>query len=123
MFEEMRDVLNEVIDLAREKRGILDSSNDFNLEGMEESPYSTARKRLTDYLESLSYDQVRIIQTVMYVGRDTSYEMTDINPKDLYEEKFNSLTWHENKSIEISQIVQKESLDEYLIKGIEILRI
>ncbi|MGQ7672618.1 hypothetical protein ACTGX8_05995 [Streptococcus suis] len=123
MFEDMRDVFTKVIELAREKRGVQDTTKDFTIESMKNSPYFIARKKLTDYLDSLSYDQVKIVQTVMYVGRDTSYEMTNINPEDLYEEVFNSLTWHEDKSIEISQIAQKSPLDDYLIRGMELLKI
>lgn len=78
-------------------------------------------RALTAYLESLDYDDVQFIQTVMYVGRE-GYEKEN-SPSELYDSVFKSLSWSNSKSIEVSQIFSKANcLKEYLSKGMKLLQ-
>lgn len=107
MYRIINDKLTKVIKLARNKNQM------------------GTRKKLTDYLETLKYEDIKIIQTIMYIGRDTSYGIKneEIDSDKLFQEFYISLTWDENKYIEINQIIEKEPLDKYLTRGMELLKI
>lgn len=82
------------------------------------------KQQLINYLESLSFEDIKVIQTVMYLGRDTDYEEYETY-KERYENNRKALDsrgW-DTKSIEINQIVQKAPLDRYLLNGFRILNI
>lgn len=82
------------------------------------------KAQLIDYLESLSFEDIKVIQTVMYLGRDEDYEEHETY-KERYENNrkgLDSRGWN-TKSIEINQIVQKAPLDRYLLNGFRILNI
>lgn len=74
------------------------------------------KRALFCYLNDLSYDDLKIVQTIMYVGRG-GYQYEQKN-NDLYQVVFESLTWSDDKSIEVNQIVGKSiQLAEYLKNG------
>lgn len=84
----------------------------------------SAENELLSYLESLSFEDIKDLQTVMYLGRDEDY-----SEEETYEERFqnfrkylDSRGWN-SKKIEIRQISQKTPLDEYLLNGFKILNI
>ncbi|MFL0197637.1 PIN-like domain-containing protein [Clostridium sp. WILCCON 0269] len=83
-----------------------------------------AEKELRDYLHELDFETIKIIQTIMYLGRDGDY-----NEEDRVDERYSKfrqdldeLGWSK-KDIEINQMVNKIPLDKYLIKGLKILGI
>ncbi|WP_033543913.1 hypothetical protein [Planococcus sp. CAU13] len=79
---------------------------------------------LENSLNSQDFEDVKIMQVIMYIGRDTA--QSNIKPaSQLFEENYD---YHEKsgwnkKSIEVSQMVQKVPLAEYLIKGKELLNL
>lgn len=73
---------------------------------------------LRSYLSQLSLDDVKTIQTIMYLGRDADYNESD-DEATIYKkfrEKMDKLGW-EKKEIEINQMVEKDLLDNYLVNG------
>lgn len=131
MFENLREVLNRVYLLAKERRIEEESTyvdgvkvGHLVIRDIEELGYSEKEQKLFDLLNSLDFESVKIIQTIMYIGRDHDY-----NKVDSYETRYaryrKSLDingWND-KEIEVSQIVHKVPLDKYLKDGFDILGI
>lgn len=138
MFEDMTDIFYKVIDLARERRLDYERKHPDELEiinakqFLEEviEPGSDLRESLkikgplVEYCRTLSFEQIKILQCVMYLGRDRQYNKTD-SPRDIYMARrkyFDRRGW-ENKDIEMFQMIEKLPLDEYLEAGLKILQI
>lgn len=74
------------------------------------------KQKTFDYLNSLDFEMVQMLQTIMYIGRDC-YNIDDT--VDVYAVKRKELDrrgW-KTKSIEIGQMTQKSQLVEYLMDG------
>lgn len=151
-----KEIILHVLDLA------LIKSKDYSSGIIEECSIGKidlvkiAEKNLNDplfqYLDSLDFDTVKIIETIMYIGRDyyeygeqESEEIIDQaeneadngysldckdkpvdNPNDLFSKFYNELsnTWSEDGKInEIHQIISKIPLYNYLKRGIDLLGI
>lgn len=85
---------------------------------------NSARYKLEDYLESLDFETIKIIQTIMYLGRDKEYDelpRPELRYKKL-REYFGKSGWS-TKEIEINQMVSKMPFSKYLKDGFEILGI
>lgn len=131
MFEDLKEVLNNVYLLANDRRMEEESTYidgvkvwDSHIIDIKELGYSEKEQKLFDFLNNLDFESVKIIQTIMYIGRDHDYKETD-NYETRYEKYRKSLDingWN-NKEIEVSQIVQKVPLDRYLKDGFDILGI
>lgn len=125
-------IVDDVIELAKEHRETYEKfspSGTFNLGSGELSEFNKTDEanliraksnKLREYLDSLSFEDVKFVQTLMYIGRDESSN-EDISAAQLYEEKFASLSWS-SKEIEINMILEKLPLDEYLSNGKEIIK-
>ncbi|WP_346962254.1 hypothetical protein [Clostridium sp.] len=101
MFEEYHEIFQKVLQLSR---------NDNN--------------NLEDYLLELEFEAVKVIQTIMYIGRDRDYPENS-NPQDIYRynrEGLDGQKWN-SKEVEVSQIVSKAPLYGYLRDGFKILQI
>ena len=75
-------------------------------------------KDLYDYLQSLDFNSIKVIQTIMYIGRDSFFD--DNNGKCDFDEVydyFNGQGWN-TKEIETNQIDEKTPLGRYLINGL-----
>lgn len=81
--------------------------------------YWEATRALDAYLASLDFEDIKDIQSVMYVGRD---EESDSGMNCFFEVR-KSLDYHgwNRKQIEINQMIEKAPLDTYLEKGKEII--
>ncbi len=75
------------------------------------------------YLDSLDMENIKFIQTLMYIGRD--YDGKDHkSPEAIYREQKEGLDiigW-KSKSIEINQMLGKAPLAKYLRSGLRILK-
>lgn len=125
------DMLKQVYFLAKERAEEINSGENqtFSLSNLESfleelSTPEPKKEQLINYLESLSFEDIKVIQTVMYLGRDEDYE-----EHETYQQRYqnfrnylDSRGWN-TKSIEINQIVQKAPLDRYLLNGFRILNI
>lgn len=80
---------------------------------------------LYNFLNALDYETIKVLQTLMYLGRDKDYNK-NLHSRDIYlrERSYfdNQVGW-KTKEIEINQMVEKLPLDEYLEDALEILRI
>ena len=131
MFENLKEVLNKVYVLANERRieeesTYVDGIKVDNLDSLdiENLGYSKKEQELFNFLNSLYFESVKIIQTIMYIGRDHDYDKTDSYEAryEDYRKSLDSNGWND-KEIEVSQIVQKVPLDIYLKDGFDILGI
>lgn len=76
------------------------------------------KQKTYDYLNSLDFEVIQMLQTIMYIGRDC-YDIDDT--VDVYAVKRTELDrrgW-KTKSIEIGQMTQKSQLVKYLMDGWE----
>lgn len=131
MFEDLKDVLKKVYLLANDRRIEEESTYiegvkvcDSHIIDIENLRYSEKEQKLFDFLNNLDFESVKIIQTIMYIGRDNDYNKTD-SYEIRYEKYRKSLDingWND-KEIEVSRIVQKLPLDKYLKSGFDILGI
>ena len=131
MFENLKEVLNKVYVLANERRieeesTYVDGIKVDNLDSLDidNLGYSKKEQELFNFLNSLDFESVKIIQTIMYIGRDHDYDKTDSYEAryEDYRKSLDSNGWND-KEIEVSQIVQKVPLDIYLKDGFDILGI
>ena len=131
MFEYLNELFNKVYVLANERR--IDEESTYvdgikvdNLDSLdiENLGYSKKEQELFNFLNSLDFESVKIIQTIMYIGRDHDYDKTDSYEAryEDYRKSLDSNGWND-KEIEVSQIVQKVPLDIYLKDGFDILGI
>lgn len=133
MFEEMRDIFITVLKLAEErsqqyethgfKGGKLSDYSEYE-KTKDYQKYNEKESMLEEYLSGLSFEEIKVIQTIMYLGRDG-----DFKESDSYEERYESIrNYFDNngwvdKRIEIGTILEKLPLDRYLRSGFEALDI
>lgn len=130
MFKELYETFAKVVKLAEEKnkeyRELYPRGEEciVDISDIEELKYSQKEKELFDYLDSLDFETVKIIQTIMYLGRDHDYCKEDSFEirYDKYR-KYHELSGWNEKEVEIMQMVQKIPLDTYLRDGFKILGI
>ncbi len=130
MFNDLKEELKKVYLLAKERH--LEEStcvDDFTVENLRDTyakdlSYSAKENELFDVLNGLDFESIKIIQTIMYIGRDHDYDRNDSYETRYkkYRESLDFRGWNE-KEIEVDQIVQKVPLDNYLKDGFEILGI
>lgn len=91
---------------------------------IDELAYSGKEKELFDYISSLDYEEIKTIQTIMYIGRDGSCAEED-GTFDYFKtrKRMDVKGWNEDKDIEAMQMVEKIPLADYLRKGCEKLNL
>jgi hypothetical protein len=134
MTSNIKEYLQRTIELARARSSaysIISKRGETGLEEMirdKHSPEyndSEAKKdALTSYLNSLDFECVKDIQTIMYLGRDEDFEESDSYQKRFEEARkyFDEAGWNK-KNIEVHQMTEKLPLAEYLANGMKILNI
>ncbi|MFJ7915424.1 MULTISPECIES: hypothetical protein [unclassified Lysinibacillus] len=78
---------------------------------------------LLEYLKSLSFDEIKMIQVVMHLGRG-KYEDQPIGAKEIYEDQLERLfdgKDSETKEIKINIIIEKVPLARFLRTGLSLL--
>jgi len=83
LLVDKKGILQDVIGLAENWKSLMDRSG-FDggsiqeIQEFHKSPkgkeIDEAEQKLSDYMSSLSFDDVKMIQTVMYLGRDEDYD-------------------------------------------------
>ncbi len=120
------NVLEQIIRLAEERERLERKQKSENglisVADMEdESPeYMSVDSELEKLLFGLSFDDVKDVQTIMYLGRGRDYEENQTSD-EIFKSVYDSLQWSE-KNIEIGQITQKMPLAIYLREGMRILK-
>ncbi|MDM5229912.1 DUF3775 domain-containing protein [Lysinibacillus pakistanensis] len=84
-----------------------------------------AIQQLENYMYQLTFDEIKFIQTIMYLGRDTKdEERLKYSNRELFESQKRYLerkSWSK-RELEADHIIAKTPLDEYLQKGLEIVK-
>lgn len=113
----LKKKINKVIKLAQKKEKRRKKNP--------KAPYRALYSALDSYLNSLSFEEVKSLQAIMYLGRDKDYD-NNLSPKQIYNSQINyfnkSIGWN-TKEIEINQMVEKMPFADYLIEGKKILEI
>ncbi|MDF2472773.1 MAG: hypothetical protein K0R21_555 [Anaerocolumna sp.] len=80
-------------------------------------------RELFDYCQTLEYETIKILQTIMCLGRDKDHCHV-LGHHEIYEKarnyKDNVIGWR-TKELDIYQIIEKELLHQYLRDGLAIL--
>lgn len=133
MIEKYSEIIENVVVLTKERNVIpcfLDKESGeaiknkaFSLGKVKYNPeYEKAAAKLDEYLHSLSFDELTMLETVMLIGRDGD-EGKGIKGKALYKDAENYVkSIHSNKEGMIEYILSKEPLDRYLINGLDCLK-
>jgi len=134
-----RAIVDEVIELANRCQY---SNEQFSMkffpEGMVLSDYGKYRntyeyqkseedyKALESYLNTLEYDVIKDLLTLMYLGRDYLNADDDDLPKNA-KKTFQKMRLESNlftsKSVDINQMLEKSPLGQYLSKGADLLNL
>ena len=79
---------------------------------------------LENYLLTLEFETIKIIQSIMYLGRDKKYNKKN-KVEEIYSKGrkcFDENGWN-SREVEVNQIAEKVCLDCYLLNGLKILEI
>lgn len=78
---------------------------------------------LSKHLEILSFEDIKVIKAVMYIGRDKDHKQYE-SPQTILNNKFDDLDLinHASKNIAIDMIMEKKPLKDYILDGMEILK-
>lgn len=122
LTSEYIEIVKKVIAVAYKRRVSYISSEGGSLGEVPQTPeHIQSEKDLIELLESLSFDEIKFIQTIMYLGRDTTEdELENYSGLELFDMTYKFLNWDTQK-IETDKIIEKSPLDEYLQKGLEYL--
>lgn len=126
MFNELKDTFAKLHKLAWEARqahghGEVTISEIADLLEAEEDSEDEA---LFSFLNELDFETVKIIQTIMLLGREQKENERD-TPEEAYKKMRQGLDrqgWNE-KEVEIYYIIEKAPLYQYLKSGFEVLNI
>ncbi|MHC8516208.1 hypothetical protein [Sporosarcina sp. ITBMC105] len=123
--EEKVDKVKKVMELARTRRLLYKPQEGFE-RVYQSDEYKEADKRLDKYLDELSFEDIKFIQAIMYLGRDTnSEEKEKYSAEELLKSQIeyldrNGWTTHQG---EADHMAGKTPLDEYLKEGLSIISI
>lgn len=123
--EEKINKAKKVMELSYIRRSLYQ-----NQEGLERliqsDEYNKAEERLTEYIDELSFEDLKFIQAIMYLGRDTSLEeKANYSATELLKSQIEYLDkngWT-TKEGEADHVQGKMPLDEYLKEGLSIISI
>lgn len=121
-FDELKQELDKVIELALEIKNnqMKDVEEDFVCDlDLDDLSETKEEKCLINYLKTLTEDKVHALMSIMYFGRD-GYWVSDGNADDILSYYIKSID-KEEKDIEISVMLGKIVLHDYLVKGRSIL--
>ena len=132
MFEGKQGKFKIVIELAKkrnleERKNLGEEGYSFKVSNLSDNienvfEMSKEERELFEFMEALDLEEIKILRTVMYLGRDGDYDKNKTQDEvyNDYREYMDTLGWNE-KRIEIDHMVSKFPLDNYLEKGFNIL--
>ncbi len=98
-------------------------SSDLSIDNLRQNYNASPERELREYLGNMDFEEIKIIQTTMYIGRDGNFGGN--TPDEIYRnarEYFDKHGWN-TKEIEITQIIEKIPLGKYLISALGLLQI
>jgi len=108
------EIFRDIIKLAEKRRKFVENDQEYTKEDV----------ALDNYMDNLDFEDVKVLQTVMYLGRDREYNK-DLSPNEIYKEEreyFDTNGWV-SKKVEANQMLEKTPLDQYLVNGLKILKV
>lgn len=93
-------------------------------DSVEYQRYKNLDKALNDYLMNLSFEEIKDLQTLMYLGRDYDVDENKIPASQYFQElrKDFDTRWKTQK-IEVNQMTEKLPLGDYLTTGLKLLNL
>lgn len=127
MFKEYSDIFRKVIELADAyyKAECPKETIEETMDDLDDFEISNEKRALIEYLSNLDYEVIKVLQIIMYIGRDNIIE-DNLSPQQKYLRErnyFDSQGWQEDKMIEIHQMTDKFPLVNYLNIGFKLLEI
>lgn len=87
----------------------------------EDDAFTTSEENLNAFLSKLSAEEIALIQSVMYLGRESRYDSEVVKePEASLDSLFNNARLTDKDDM-ISQITSKKHLSNFLWEGIKIL--
>lgn len=117
-FNELKPKLGKAIELALEIKKLEKNCNeivDLDIDNIEDLAYTKEERVLVSYLETLTDDEVHALISIMYLGRDGYLEFDGNSDEAL--SYYMELIDNDEKDIEISMMLDKSVLYDYLVKG------
>jgi hypothetical protein len=133
LFNDKEQIFRDVIRLAEAWNSAYDTSG-FDggsikeIRDFETTPtgqrIQAAEDALNNYMSNLNFDDVKMLQTVMYLGRDRDYDKS-LSSLGIYNDylKYIGRNGWNSKEIEINQMTEKMPLADYLKCGLEVLSV
>lgn len=81
-----------------------------------------ANQMLNECLDNLGTEQIGMLYTIMYLGRDKDYDRLD-SPVDRYKSAYADFNAGSNRTHEIASMMEKINLAQYLKDGLEIVEL
>jgi len=125
-LENFKDVISKVISLAQDRIWARRANNHNSGNGTVCSVASYSEivpkeieedKALREYLWNLDYEAIKVLQTIMYIGRDDFFKKDGTYSYSEARAYFDKDGWQDDKTIEANQICEKSPLASYLLEG------
>lgn len=114
-----KPILNNVIKKANEHISFMEQ---FKGKEILEFIERYTDRPLFQYLDSLNDKDVKVIKTIMYIGRDKDYNQYG-TPYSIFKQKYNELEFVNNeKLIDVELIIEKNPLIRYIHDGMNVLK-
>ncbi|MDW5300744.1 MAG: hypothetical protein SA378_11520 [Sedimentibacter sp.] len=130
MFEDLTNVFKTVLNLSHELMIVESSGKRTSVKEFfgDLDNFKTTKEHdaLYEYFNFLDFETIKILQSIMYLGRDEDYDKDD-TPQVIYDKNrkyFDEVIRWKTKEIEINQMLDKSPvLYKYLTNGFKILGI
>ena len=124
MYKNLIDVAKRIVAIAN-TREQNQQEGFFSLSNPNLSDYDvTYDNQLTEILMNLELDEVMVLQTIMYLGRDKDYN-SNLTSDEIFLDykKYIESLGIKTKELEVRQMVEKMPLGKYITDGYAILGI
>lgn len=124
MYKNLIDVAKRIVAIAN-TREQNQQEGFFSLSNLNLSDYDvTYDNQLTEILMNLELDEVMVLQTIMYLGRDKDYN-SNLTSDEIFLDykKYIESLGIKTKELEVRQMVEKMPLGKYITDGYAILGI
>lgn len=131
MLEQYIPIIHNVISLARNREkvpslmgGNCSVKSVIDVFSAKENPeFERLDKELFNYLDSLDYETLKVIQTIMYLGKNNDYNR-DLLGEDIYidyRQYMDEIIGWNTKEEAVLKIDEKSQLADYLENGLSII--
>jgi len=115
-----RDVAYSKVQVGKENKPIVSMRE---IDEADYKEYETITDELKNFLLGLEYDEIKLLETIMLLGRDGKKD-EKLRGRELLDSELeymnNFVGWH-GKEREIDYILEKSPLNDYLTSGMSLL--